>query len=33
VFELYRDAALSDALSVALRMVLAMPLHDILSYK
>ncbi|KAF8061166.1 XPO7 [Scenedesmus sp. PABB004] len=33
VFELYGDAALKDALSVALRLVLSMPLADIMSYK
>lgn len=33
VFELYGDDALRDALAVALRMVVAIPLHDILSYK
>lgn len=33
VFELYGDAALKDALAVALRMVLSMPLSDIMSYK
>lgn len=33
VFELYGDAALSDALGVALRMALSIPLADIMSYK
>jgi hypothetical protein len=33
VFELYGDAALKDALSVALRMALSIPLPDIMSYK
>jgi hypothetical protein len=33
VFDLYGDAALKDALSVALRMALSIPLPDIMSYK
>jgi exportin-7 len=33
VFELYGDAALQDALGVALRMSLSIPLPDIMSYK
>lgn len=33
VFELYSDSALKDALTVALRMVLSIPLNDIMSYK
>jgi hypothetical protein len=33
VFDLYGDAALKDALSVALRMALSIPLADIMSYK
>jgi exportin-7 len=33
VFELYGDAALKDALSMALRMALSIPLADIMSYK
>jgi exportin-7 len=33
VFDLYGDPALKDALAIALRMVLSMPLADIMSYK
>jgi exportin-7 len=33
VFELYGDRALVDALDVALRLALAVPLQDIMSYK
>lgn len=33
VFELYGDPALKDALDVALRMALSMPLHDIIAYR
>lgn len=33
VFELYGDPALKDALDTALRMILSMPLSDILSYR
>jgi exportin-7 len=33
VFELYNDPALKDALDVALRCVLSIPLADIISYK
>lgn len=33
VFELYNDPALKDALDVALRCSLSIPLHDIISYK
>eukprot|EP00879_Flechtneria_rotunda_P020677 GHRR01021757.1.p1 GENE.GHRR01021757.1~~GHRR01021757.1.p1 ORF type:complete len:196 (-),score=28.00 GHRR01021757.1:584-1171(-) len=33
VFDLYGDSALKDALHIALRMVLSIPLQDIMSYK
>lgn len=33
VFELYGDRALADALDIALKMTLAIPLADILAYR
>ena len=33
VFSLYGDPALNDALNMALKMILVMPLNDIISYR
>ena len=33
VFELYGDRALADALDIALKMTLSIPLNDILAYR